>query len=75
MQENHGGCKGLSVFPTFRKRGGAGPHPSFRRTPASVIPAQAGIQKNAAWTPAFAGVTIGTIPLAGPHPSFRRSPE
>ncbi len=34
--------------------------------PASVIPANAGIQKNAAWTPACAGVTIGTILLAIP---------
>jgi hypothetical protein len=25
--------------------------------PAAVIPAQAGIQKSTAWTPAFAGVT------------------
>ncbi len=41
--------------------------------PASVIPAQDRIRhsgasrnpENAAWTPAFAGVTMGTIPLGG----------
>jgi len=46
-----------------------------RRQPSSVslpaIPAQAGIQKNAAWTPAFAGVTIGSIPPALPVVSRR----
>ncbi len=40
-----------------------GPRPTAPRLPVSVIPANAGIQKNAVWTPACAGVTIGTIPL------------